>query len=352
MTHDEIIDQMQINTEIGILSDLKEYLSYSSDNPERHFVKTDNTFTRKARLLQAIRRWQSGAECGSFVRKGITYYHPNLAVGGEQSGCNFLHPVIFNYAKFRVNNKKPYETIEEERLFNNFLSSQPMAFNLFVPLMEIIKCEEGEKRLAAAVTRLLDPNRVLGIDRIYEVGVEFIPDYYKECLNDKTAMDAYLRYSRPDGQRGIIAIETKYTDMLGTNQASDPSLAIKMATEVDSIAGLFTDEGKLGLKSGNIVLSQVYRNFLLTETVRLHEHLSNSLSIVLAPKENVSNLADEKQLEHILKEEFCYKFQAVTLETFVDSIINEFPDEDIFRRFKHRYLDFRPAEWLLQYPSH
>ena len=57
MTHDEIIDQMQINTEIGILSDLKEYLSYSSDNPERHFVKTDNTFTRKARLLQAIRRW-------------------------------------------------------------------------------------------------------------------------------------------------------------------------------------------------------------------------------------------------------------------------------------------------------
>ena len=34
MTHDEIIDQMQINTEIGILSDLKEYLSYSSDNPE------------------------------------------------------------------------------------------------------------------------------------------------------------------------------------------------------------------------------------------------------------------------------------------------------------------------------
>ena len=96
----------------GILSDLKEYLSYSSDNPERHFVKTDNTFTRKARLLQAIRRWQSGAECGSFVRKGINYYHPNLAVGGEQSGCNFLHPVIFNYAKFRVNNKKPYETIE------------------------------------------------------------------------------------------------------------------------------------------------------------------------------------------------------------------------------------------------
>ena len=73
---------------------------------------------------------------------------------------------------------------------------------------------------------------------------------------------------------------------------------------------------------------------------------------MLAPKENDSNLADEQQLEQILKEEFCYKFQAVTLETFVDSIINEFPDEDIFRRFKHRYLDFRPAEWLLQYPSH
>ncbi|MGN0206581.1 MAG: PGN_0703 family putative restriction endonuclease [Muribaculaceae bacterium] len=250
MTKEEIIDQMRINAECGVLGDLKEYLSYSSANPERHFVKTDNAFTRKARLLQAIRRWQSGAECGSFERKGITYFHPNLSVGGEQSGCNFLHPVIFNYAKFRVRNKKAYETIEEERLFNNFLSSQPMAFNLFVPLMEIIKCEEGEKRLASAISKLLDPNEVLGIERIYDVGLEFIPDYYSKCLNDRTAMDAYMRYTRPDGKRGIIAIETKYTDKLGTNQASNPSTAIKAATEIESIAELFTEEGKSGIKSG------------------------------------------------------------------------------------------------------
>ncbi|MGN0206580.1 MAG: hypothetical protein ACI4BC_05000 [Muribaculaceae bacterium] len=86
--------------------------------------------------------------------------------------------------------------------------------------------------------------------------------------------------------------------------------------------------------------------------MRVYEHLSDSMSIVLAPKENNSNLNDEEQLKHILKNEYRYKFQAKTLEIFVDSIIKEFPEEEIFKRFKHRYLDFRTAEWLLKGSNH
>ena len=118
MNTNELKEQMAINNEIGILGGIEEYMSYSSNAPDKpFFVNTDDAFTKKARLLQAIRRWQAGAECGYVVKNGIKYYHPNLALDGEITGCNFLHHEVFEYAKFRVTNKKKYETIEKNRLF-------------------------------------------------------------------------------------------------------------------------------------------------------------------------------------------------------------------------------------------
>ena len=332
------------------LCELKDFLSYSSVNPQcRYFVKTDNAFTRKARLLQAIHRKESGSPCGSITKRGITYYHPNLATNGSDTGCNFLSQEIFEYAKWRIEQKKAYETINEDRLFNNFLSSQPMAFNLFVPLMSIVHTDEGKSKLAKVVAEHIINSDSSSFNKITEVGIEFIPPYYSECLNDKTAMDAYFMYERTDGKHGLIAIETKYTDILGTNPASNPSFAIRQATENIGISQLLTNEGIEGITKRDIKLSQVYRNFLLTETVRLHEHLDDSISIILSPKENISNEEDESCLRAILKDEYKYKFQSVTLESFVSALIREFPDIDIFREFEKRYLDFEQVEKLINH---
>ena len=330
------------------LCELKDFLSYSSVNPQcRYFVKTDNAFTRKARLLQAIHRKESGSPCGSITKRGITYYHPNLATNGSDTGCNFLSQEIFEYAKWRIEQKKAYETINEDRLFNNFLSSQPMAFNLFVPLMSIVHTDEGKSKLAKVVAEHIINSDSSSFNKITEVGIEFIPPYYSECLNDKTAMDAYFMYERTDGKHGLIAIETKYTDILGTNPASNPSFAIRQATENIGISQLLTNEGIEGITKRDIKLSQVYRNFLLTETVRLHEHLDDSISIILSPKGNMSNEEDERSLIAILKDEYKYKFQSVTLESFVSALIREFPDTELFRRFENRYLDFERVEKLI-----
>ena len=111
---------------------------------------------------------------------------------------------------------------------------------------------------------------------------------------------------------------------------------------------MFTDEGIAGITKRDIKLSQVYRNFLLTETVRLHKHLDDSISIILSPKENISNEEDESCLRAILKDEYKYKFQSVTLESFVSALIREFPDIDIFREFEKRYLDFEQVEKLIR----
>lgn len=59
--------------------------------------------------------------------------------GGEVSRKNFLMKETFEYAKERVANKRESETIDGFRLFNNLPSSQLMAFNLFHPLMLLLK---------------------------------------------------------------------------------------------------------------------------------------------------------------------------------------------------------------------
>ena len=352
MKTDNTTAQTSIDEEIQMLSKIdwkKELRSHSSAKPDKYyFVNSDNAFTRKARFLQAIRRYQSGSACGSFVKDGITYFHPNLVNDGLDTGCNFLQPEIHEYAKERVDNKKKYETINKDRLFNNFLSSQPMAFNLFYPFRNIIKEDAGQVILADVVSKLIDQEKSLDIKRIYEVGIEYIPEYYKDCLNDKTAMDAYFRYVTADNKKGIIAIETKYSDSLGTNEASDPSTAINTATERNGIFQLFTDVAKEAIRNKEIKMSQVYRNFLLTETVRLHENLDDSVSIVIAPQGNKNNAKDEKQLKDSLVEKFKYKFQCITLEDFVDALIKSFPKETIFKQFKYRYLDFRIADYFLK----
>lgn len=191
MTIDETKDQMTTNNEIGRLANLKEYLSYKESSPdERFFVAGDNVFTKKARLLQSIRRWQTGAKEGFREYKGVKTYHGNLALDCDETGANFLHGEIFRYVKKRIAEKKPYETIEEDRMMNNFLSSQPMAFNLFYPLMVITSCDEGRQRMTKVLNGLLTTS--FEIEFVSEVGFEYIPEYYRNCLNDKTAMDAFV----------------------------------------------------------------------------------------------------------------------------------------------------------------
>ena len=155
-------------------------------------------------------------------RDGQVHYYGNYISNGEnpKDGCwkNFLTKYAFDYATERTNpkNKKPYETIEKDRLFNNLLSSQPMAFNLFCPLRQILK-ELPE--VATLVIKAALPD--YPIHRVMNIDLEFIPGNYMELTGDKSAMDAIIEFVDTDGRDGFIAIETKYSENLGTNVAYD-----------------------------------------------------------------------------------------------------------------------------------
>ena len=106
--------------------------------------KGDSRFVADCRKLQSIYRVEIGEEIRPYTdRYGNVHYYGNYISNGEipKENCwkNFLTEDAFKYAQMRTNpeNKKTYETIEKDRLFNNLLSSQPMAFNLFCPLRQM-----------------------------------------------------------------------------------------------------------------------------------------------------------------------------------------------------------------------
>lgn len=282
-------------------------------------------------------RVEIGEEEGTGPTRASKRKYGNMISGGEVSGKNFLMKETFEYAKERVVNKRENETIEEFRLFNNLLSSQPMAFNLFHPLMLLLKQDPAMVTLAVR-----SAFRNFLVFEVTEIGLEFIPAPIDKYTNDKSAMDAYIKFADNNGGKHIIAIETKYTDVLGVNEASHCGEQKQMLIDT----GLFSADFEELLTGGKVKLTQIYRNLLLTERYRIVEGLKDSYSVVLSPKDHPSTEEEIKSVTEYLKPEYAYKLSAVTLEDFVDAMIQYLPEyyAQVYNAFKERYLSFEKIE--------
>jgi hypothetical protein len=129
-----------------------------------------------------------------------TSYGNMLARPDGERGLNFLTPTIFAAVQRRIQNGRG--AVEPYRLLHNMLSSQPMCFNLFGPLVEDLD-------LATTLIGALLPGQV---DRVLRVEVEFAPEPASEYLADRTAFDAFVEYRRPDGKPGCLGVETKLSE--------------------------------------------------------------------------------------------------------------------------------------------
>jgi len=312
--------------------------------------KGDSKFVAECRKLQSVYRYEIGEEIRPYTdRYGNVHYYGNYISNGEspKEGCwkNFLTEYAFKHAEDRVEHKEKYETIEGDRLFNNLLSSQPMAFNLFCPLRQMFgESPETATRVIKAALPGYPIHEVTGVE------LEFIPKNYKDLTGDKSAMDAIIRFEDEHGKGGFIAVETKYSENLGTNVAYDrdkDGKKIPRAKSVNAIKELqcFTPNTEKNIMEGNTPLTQIYRNFLLSETYGLKEELQ-SYSIILAPKEHPTTETELKSLVDSLSDGYKDKIKRVYLEDFVNAIINNCPDKYrvVFERFYDRYLNFEKLE--------
>ena len=308
--------------------------------------KGDSKFVAKCRKLQSIYRYEIGEEIRPYTdRYGNVHYYGNYISAGEmpKENCwkNFLTEDAFNYAKDRVEHKENYETIESDRLFNNLLSSQPMAFNLFCPLRQM---REKSPETATKVIKAALPN--YPIHKVTEVALEFIPANHEKLTGDKSAMDAIIRFEDEHGKKGFIAIETKYSENLGTNVAydrDDNGKNIPRAKSIEAVKELkcFNADEEQSIIKGDTPLTQIYRNFLLSEMYGHKEGLL-SYSIILAPQKHRTTKKELESLTNGLREEYKNKIKEIKLEDFVERIISICPVEyaNIFERFYDRYLNF------------
>lgn len=265
-------------------------------------------------------------------RNSATKY-TNMLVNGEKTGKNFVNEFTFEYAKKRVENKRKNETIDEYRLFNNMLSSQPMAFNLFCPFIQMLQDGKGDE--VTAVFQAIFPDK--NIQTITDVGLEYLHIDVEDYLNDRTAMDAIVRYIDIDKKPSFIAIETKYTDILGTNSGSKNA---KYSEWIKRI-GMFKPETEKALLDGTKPISQIYRNFLLTESYGIVEGANHCYSVVLAPAQHPTTEEEVASLKNELKEEFQYKIASISLEFFIEKALPLISSENIkpFLYFKDRYIE-------------
>lgn len=287
----------------------------------------DSKFVAKCRALQSAYRVERGEAIRPYRSRDKVHYFGNYIERGEVSGVNFLEDYIYVYARYRVAYKKPFETINSDRLFNNLLSSQPMAFNLFCPLRKML-CESVEK--ATKVLRYALPNFDIG--RVTDVDLEFIPDNYSELTGDRSAMDAIIRYVDSENRESFIAIETKYSENLGTNEASNKDKSMQLIKEL----GCFKCNVEQEIK-----LSQIYRNFLLSEAYGRHIG-AESYSLIISPEEHPSTVDEWRSVIDELTPEYRHKLQTLSLEEFVGRLISYSTGEYkiTFERFYDRYLRF------------
>lgn len=294
---------------------------------------TIKDFTEKCRSLQGTFREKMGEPMGVGPWRNSTKKHTNMLVHGEKTGKNFVNEFTYEYAKKRVEHKRKNETIDDFRLFNNMLSKLNRWHLISFALSS--KCCKMEKDEVTSVFQAIFPDK--SIQKVTEVGLEYLHIDIENYLNDRTAMDAIVRYIDTDNKPSFIAIETKYTDVLGTNTGSKNA---KYGEWIKRI-GMFKPETEKALLNGIKPISQIYRNFLLTESYGLVEGANKFYSVVLAPAKHPTTEEEVASLKNELKEEFQYKISSISLEFFIEKAISILSSERIkpFLYFKERYLE-------------
>jgi hypothetical protein len=226
------------------------------------------------------------------------------------------------------------------------LSSQPMAFNLFCPFIEMR--EQGKGDIVSRIFQNIFPDKY--ISEVTEVGLEYLDTDIKKYLNDNTAMDAIVRYKDTDGKPAFIALETKYTDVLGENTSRKSDVLydvwikrigmFKPETEAELLKSAEAAKDKNKKLEGMKVVTQIYRNFLLTECYGIIEGANRCYSVVLAPAQHPTTEKEVASLRNELKPEFRNKISAISLEDFITKTLEVCPDENKspFKYFKERYI--------------
>ena len=122
----------------------------------RVFEPSDTRFRACTRLLQALWRERHRLSIGTHTAPDGSRRKlgSRITPAAGRAGANFLTPAVAALTRREVAYREVGAFINEDRLWTNLLSSQPLTFNLFGPL-------RLDLALASRVLRLLCPDLTL-----------------------------------------------------------------------------------------------------------------------------------------------------------------------------------------------
>jgi hypothetical protein len=291
-------------------------LSVPSQLRERRHVVVagENPWQQRARLMQALWREERGYPIGLRGGDGPLGADPlgtRLAMpAAQQQLWNFLTPTIGRHVVKAVANKvKDCAVIQEPRIWEDLLSSQPLCFNLFAELAD-------DLAIATEALGHLWPSR---IGEVTKIRFEYSPGRLNpRYLNNRSAADVFIEHTTPTGGRSFIAIEVKYhEDLSGRKNKHQPRY-----DEVADLANLFEPDAYDDLRC--LPLQQMWLDHLLALVIRqTHPELESPLWVFAYPAANDKCRDAASRYATTLKDRSTY--EACTLERLLGDLTETVP---------------------------
>ena len=250
-----------------------------------------------------------------------------------------LKKVIENSAE-----SQNHALIEEERLWENMLSSQPLCFNLFGELSI-----PSNKEMATSYFQVLFPE--FKIKEVLKVDFEFSPG--RGSLHcDRSAFDVFVEYRNLNEELGFLGIEVKFVESLKTKRNDSLKSYQKHKECYLDIARknpqVFS-EGFLesfGTEMPKVELFQILRDHLLTFTMLSMPNengvkkYAQGYFVFLYPKgnKNCEKAVTDYKLKLTSPEEHASHFLPRYLDDFIIRLTH-LHNSGWTRELKSRYID-------------
>lgn len=284
-------------------------------------------YQRQLRVLQSLWRTEHGYPVGT--HKGPRGERPlgsRLPMPwAAESLANFLNERVRQVVREEVLDpaRSRDKLYGKPRIFNDLLSSQPLAFNLFAVL----------SRNLELASRWLQ--RMTGEDGLIVTAIDFEwspgrrdPRY----TGDRSAFDVFVRYTTAGGAKAFLGIEVKYHE----NMEVQPAELRPRYEELASQIGWFCESCLPQLRSQP--LQQVWRDHLLAASLLLAGDFGQGRFIVLYPEANTACSTVVSAYRTCLAE--ANSFDGWTIDRAVDTL-REINAGSWVDDFHDRYLDLK-----------
>lgn len=328
---DTSLDQWQVLENLN-LNDLSKDDGYK-------VCKSDNLSTRFFRHLQT--RWREYKGLPVKKKDGQSNKEVYGNYTSDPNG-NFMTPNIIQLVNDELANKGD-RLIEESRLRENLLSSQPLCFNLFGELkLDLEKALQFFNRIYNGYFNSID-----------DILFEYNPARRDPRLTgDRSAFDVFVRYTSKDGKKGFMGIEVKYSETLREGADSVQEILNKQFCEENRTRrdryrelseGLFKPEDFEKLEK--LPYFQIWRDHLLAVSMlkAFPQEYQEGFFVFLSPHTNKQCRYAAKMYRELLvdKDPIPSHFDIRWLEDFLDALNIVF-DEEWTEEMGLRYMGRKP----------